>query len=131
MTRLNAEINITPLIDVMLVLLIIFMVVIPPATNSVDSTIPEDSPPPNPTPPPPALVLDVGAEGVLALNSKPLSSLSELSMTLTDVLASRTDKTVFVRGTTTARYGAVVSAMDAARGAGAERIGVVTTAPPQ
>jgi len=123
-----SDINITPLIDVMLVLLIIFMIVTPVASKSIETSLPRDPSEVAPPPPPQheALVLEVSAEG-LRLNRSALTGLDELGERLRDVLLARSDKTVFVRAEGTLRYAQVMSVLDVAKGAGADRIGIIGT----
>jgi biopolymer transport protein ExbD len=126
--RSIADINITPLIDVMLVLLIIFMLVAPVAHRGLDIGLPQETRAPAAEPPPQHVVmtLEGAADGtlVVALNRRPVEA-RELGQALRDLFQALPDKTLFVRASGPVRYGQVVEAMDVARGAGVERIGIM------
>ena len=124
------NINVTPLIDVLLVLLIIFMVIQPQKEAKFESQIPQ-KPQENDThvaPPSDLLMVDVkmtggGLDQQVELNSKPMT-LQELATTLKDLLEQRPDKTVFIKAPKDKQYGDIVSVIDTVKGAGAQPIGL-------
>jgi len=125
------NINVTPLIDVLLVLLIIFMVIQPQKEAKFESQIPQkpqDDQKNAVVPPSDLLMVDVKMQGAgpdqqVELNSKPMT-LVELSTTLHDLLEQRPDKTVFIKAPKDKQYGDIVSVIDAVKGAGAQPIGL-------
>ena len=122
--RGNAEINVTPFVDVVLVLLIIFMVTAPLMLQGMDVNLPETTTQPIRMPTAP-LVLTVTKDGQYSLARK-LIPPDELQKKLEAVFDARGSKEVFLRADEAAAYGLVVKAMAAARRAGATRLGIVT-----
>jgi len=123
------DINITPLIDVLLVMIIIFMVIKHNNPHRFESKVPEKPPDtPETTPPPPdpfMLVLSIGFDGKLKLNSQEMT-IEQLKIELKKTLDARaTDKrTIFIKAPKALQYGKVADIIDAAKGAGAEPIGL-------
>lgn len=122
----GADINVTPLIDVMLVLLILFMVVVPVSRRGLDAALPQPASRDSDIPPP-TVVVAVEPTG-FTLDAKPVLTVADLETALRDTLTTRRDRTVFVRASGSVSYARVVEVVDVARGAGAERIGLVPDA---
>jgi biopolymer transport protein ExbD len=120
---LQNEINVTPMIDVLLVLLIIFMMVIPMSRKAIDLQLPDPTPDNTPQGPPPSqIVLEVLPGNVFKVNSQPIAK-NDLGRRLKEIYDPRPDKIIFVKGDPTVKYSDVIYAMDVARGAGVKVIG--------
>lgn len=123
-TGLNNEPNVTPMIDVLLVLLIIFMMVIPMNRKAIDTQLPDPTPRPAPPgPPPDQIVLEVLPNEQFQINKQPVTK-AELFNRLKQTYDGRPEKIIFIKGDTTVIYSDVIFAMDQARGAGVKVIGV-------
>jgi biopolymer transport protein TolR len=118
-----AEINIIPLVDVVLVLLLIFMLTAPMMYRGIDVNLPKAAA--KPTAVEERMVLTLTKERGLYLNDKPLA-LATLDTQLAAAFRNRTDKTLYLKADAGLPYGAVIETMDRVRRAGIDRLGMVT-----
>ena len=123
-SNLSNDMNVTPMIDVLLVLLIIFMMIIPMSRKAIDTQLPDPTPQPaQPNVNPDQIVLEVLPGDTYAINKEPVEK-SALFNRLKTIYDPRPEKIIFVKGDTTVKYSFVIWAMDQARGAGVKVIGV-------
>jgi biopolymer transport protein ExbD len=123
----KSDINMTPMIDVLLVLIIIFMVITPLTPKGLEALVPQ--------PPPPGqkqnlsdqrtVVIVVDQDHKFSINSEPVEE-NEMGGKLTDIFKTRAERVVFVKGADTLEFKWVAEAIDIAHGAGIDKVGLMT-----
>jgi biopolymer transport protein ExbD len=124
----KADINMTPMIDVLLVLIIIFMVITPLTPKGLEALLPQP-PPPNQPPPDPTVdrtvVIIINKDRTLMLNQESVEE-RNLGQRLEDIFKTRAERVVFVKGDPDLEFQSVARAIDIAKGAGLDKVGLMT-----
>src|ERR1044072_7724540 len=120
-----SEINVTPLVDVMLVLLVIFMITAPMLHQGIEVALPKAKPRNLPLRVEDPLIVSINRDGIVYLGETAIHP-SQLAERLTPVLEARRDKSVFLKGDRDVPYGAVIEVLDALHAGGIQDIGMIT-----
>ena len=124
-----AQINVTPFVDVMLVLLIIFMITAPMMEKGVDVALPEVENAPNLSSIKEPLVITLTRKGTIMIGNNAVEDVTKLTSVLQQVLSEREDKTVYLEADRAVPYGNVVKVMAAVKQAGVVKLGMVAQEP--